>query len=102
MEDGLVYLGESYSLSIVITDGRISEFMDNIFKKRFQLGEDFESIRKIEITESMLFDAVSDKRDRITSYAPFEISLGLPVKTMTQSIGIGTRRVEVCSGASRA
>ncbi|MHA1382923.1 MAG: tetratricopeptide repeat protein [Candidatus Helarchaeota archaeon] len=99
MEDGLVYLGESYSLSIVVSDsGRISEFLDNIFKKRFDFAEEFEAIRKIEITESMFFDAVSDKRDRIISYSPFDISLGLPIKTMTQSIGVGTRKVEAFQG----
>lgn len=100
MEENLVFLGESYSLSLIITDGRITEFLDNIFKKRFEFTEDFESIRKVEISESHLFNAVSDKRDRLATISPFPISLGLPVKVLTQTLGIGTRRVEVFQGQS--
>jgi hypothetical protein len=70
MDDNAIYLGESYSLSIIVTDGKITGFLDNVFKKKFEFNEDFESLRKVEISESMLFDAVSDKRDRIVTIAP--------------------------------
>ena len=65
MEDDSIYLGESYSLSIILNHGRISGFRDNIFKKQFEINDEFESLRKIEISDSVVFDAVSDKRDRI-------------------------------------
>ncbi|NVM02344.1 MAG: tetratricopeptide repeat protein [Candidatus Helarchaeota archaeon] len=98
MEDDAIYLGEDYSLSIILRDGRIAGFRDNIFKKQFEIDDEFESLRKIEISESVIFDAVSDKKDRIKVLSPFPISLGLPVKVLTQSLGVGTRRIEVFQG----
>ncbi len=98
MEDNSIYLGEGYSLSILLKDGRIAGFRDNIFKKEFEINDEFESLRKIEISDTVIFDAVSDKRDRIKILSPFPISLGLPVKVLTQSLGVGTRKIEVFQG----
>ena len=98
MEDNETILGENYGLSIVVTGGKITEFRDNIFKKRFDFAESLESVRKIKIEEYNVFDAVSDKRDRLAAISPFPISLGLPVKTITQSLSVGTRRIEVFQG----
>ncbi|MHA1269188.1 MAG: tetratricopeptide repeat protein [Candidatus Helarchaeota archaeon] len=97
-------IGEpNFGISLFIDDdiGKITEIIDETFKKRLNIEEEIKSIsRKIDFYPASSYELLPDKNDSIFVQSPFELNSGLPIKIMIQDLSSGKRRVEIFQGRS--
>ncbi|MHA1130657.1 MAG: hypothetical protein ACTSQQ_07595 [Candidatus Helarchaeota archaeon] len=93
-------LGETFGLSLEITDGKLVSLQDGIFKKQVILGETFTSVRRVELTNEVFTSTFVDQTDPLLSSSNKSIALstGIQKKVFSQNLEMGVRKIELLQG----
>jgi tetratricopeptide (TPR) repeat protein len=93
-------LGESFGLSLEITDGKLTSLQDGAFKKTVHLSENFTSVRRVELTNESITSTSIDQKDPLLSSTNrnMQLSTGIQRKIFSQNLELGVRKIELLQG----
>jgi len=96
----LTTFGEIFGISLEVDDHKLVRLKDGAFKKALELGENFSSVRRVQLTNETYTSMSLDPYDPLfdTTNIAVKLSMGVQKKVFSQNLELGVRKIELIQG----